>query len=167
MIPGVTDRDYYTNSSHVPVYYPIGAFDKIDLEAPYHALENAGHIAYIELDGDPSQNLSALEAVVRHMHDAGVGYGAINHPVDKCRSCGYRGAGINECPICGSTDIERLRRITGYLVGTLERWNNGKKAEEHDRVKHDTPYNKSGVYTAEQKADIEAAKMDEVVARNQ
>lgn len=166
VIPGVTDRDYYTNSSHVPVYYPIGAFEKIDIEAPYHALENAGHIAYIELDGDPSQNLSALEAVVRHMHDAGVGYGAINHPVDKCRSCGYRGAGINECPICGSTDIERLRRITGYLVGTLERWNNGKKAEEHDRVKHDTPYNRVGQYTPSEKAAIEAAKMDEMVARN-
>lgn len=166
IIPGVTDKDYYTNSSHVPVYYPISAFEKIDIEAPYHALENAGHIAYIELDGDPSQNIAALEAVVRHMHDAGIGYGAINHPVDKCRDCGYRGAGIEKCPVCGSDNIERLRRITGYLVGTLERWNNGKQAEERDRVKHSTPYNKTGQYTQDEKAAIEAAKAAEVEARN-
>ena len=139
-IPGVTDKDYYTNSSHVPVYYPISAFKKIDIEAPYHALENAGHIAYIELDGDPSHNLEALEQIVRHMKEKGIGYGAINHPVDKCRDCGYKGAGIEKCPVCGSTNIEKLRRITGYLVGSLDRWNNGKKAEEHDRVKHDYSY---------------------------
>lgn len=167
IIPGVTDKDYYTNSSHVPVYYNISCFDKIDIEAPYHALENAGHIAYIELDGDPSQNLPALEAVVRHMHDAGIGYGAINHPVDKCRDCGYRGAGIDECPVCGSDNIERLRRITGYLVGTLERWNNGKKAEESERVKHDAPHNEMGQYTIEEKAQIEALKMSEIENRNQ
>lgn len=166
VIEGVTDKDYYTNSSHVPVYYPISAFDKIDIEAPYHALENAGHIAYIELDGDPSNNIAALESVVRHMHDMGIGYGAINHPVDKCRDCGYKGAGIEECPVCGSKNIERLRRITGYLVGTLERWNNGKKAEEHDRVKHTTPYNENGVYTANEKAQIEALKREEAEQRN-
>lgn len=166
VIPGVTDKDYYTNSSHVPVYYKIGAFEKIDIEAPYHALENAGHIAYIELDGDPSQNIQALESVVRHMHDKGIGYGAINHPVDKCRDCGYRGAGIEKCPICGSTNIEKLRRITGYLVGSLDRWNNGKRAEEHDRVKHSTPYNANGVYTTAEKDEIEALKREEVEQRN-
>lgn len=119
-----------------PVYYPISAFDKIDIEAPYHALENAGHIAYIELDGDPSQNLEALEDIVRHMKEAGVGYGAINHPVDTCQECGYSAPMTSSCPQCGSTDIEQLRRITGYLVGSLKRWNPGKKAEEAARVKH-------------------------------
>lgn len=136
-IKGVTDRDYYTNSSHVPVYYPISAFKKIDIEAPYHALENAGHIAYIELDGDPTNNLEALEQIVRHMKEKGIGYGAINHPVDTCEDCGYSGIMNDKCPMCGSTNIQQLRRITGYLVGTLARWNPGKKAEEHDRVKHD------------------------------
>lgn len=135
-IKGVTDRDYYTNSSHVPVYYPISAFKKIDIEAPYHALENAGHIAYIELDGDPTNNLEALEQIVRHMKEKGIGYGAINHPVDTCEDCGYSGIMNNKCPMCGSTNIEQLRRVTGYLVGSLKRWNPGKKAEEHDRVKH-------------------------------
>lgn len=159
-IPGVTDKNYYTNSSHVPVYYDISAFDKIDIEAPYHELENAGHIAYIELDGDPTQNLDALEAVVKHMHDANIGYGAINHPVDSCRKCGYKGAGLEECPMCGSKDIEKLRRITGYLVGTLERWNNGKKSEESDRVKHGTPFNENGVYTQEEKSIIEEKKLE-------
>ena len=166
VIPGVTDKDYYTNSSHVPVYYNISAFDKIDIEAPYHALENAGHIAYIELDGDPSQNIAALEAVVRHMKEAGIGYGAINHPVDKCRDCGYRGAGIEVCPVCGSTNIEKLRRITGYLVGSLDRWNNGKRAEEHDRVKHDAPHNENGVYTTAEKDEIEVLKREEAERRN-
>ena len=101
IIPGVTDKDYYTNSSHVPVYYPISAFKKIDIEAPYHALENAGHIAYIELDGDASQNIEALESIVRHMKEKGVGYGAINHPVDKDPVCGYGGIIGVTCPLCG------------------------------------------------------------------
>lgn len=136
VVTGVNDREFYTNSSHVPVYYPISAFEKIDIEAPYHALENAGHIAYIELDGDPSQNLQAVETLVRHMKEAGVGYGAINHPIDTCQECGYSAPMTNSCPRCGSTDIEQLRRITGYLVGTLSRWNPGKKAEEAARVKH-------------------------------
>ena len=101
-IPGVTDRDFYTNSFHVPVYYNISAFDKIDKEAPYHALCNAGHISYIELDGDPSQNIAAFEAVIRHMHDKGIGYGSVNHPVDRDPVCGYSGI-INgkRCPHCG------------------------------------------------------------------
>ncbi|MDD3244071.1 MAG: anaerobic ribonucleoside triphosphate reductase [Eubacteriales bacterium] len=140
VIPGVTDRDYYTNSFHIPVYYPISAFDKIRLEAPYHALTNAGHITYVELDGDPSQNLPVFEKLIRAMHDAGVGYGSLNHPVDRDPVCGYNGIIGDTCPKCGRTEeeggFERIRRITGYLVGTLDRFNDAKRAEEHDRVKH-------------------------------
>ena len=139
-IEGVTDRDYYTNSFHVPVYCPIEAAKKIRLEAPYHALTNAGHISYIEMDGDPSKNLQAFEAIVRYMHDEGIGYGSVNHPVDRDPVCGYNGIIDNICPRCGRKEngrpFERIRRITGYLVGTIDRWNNAKRAEEHDRVKH-------------------------------
>ncbi len=141
-IPGVTDRDYYTNGFHVPVYYDINAFDKIDIEAPYHALTNAGHISYIELDGDPTENLDAFEAVIRHMKEAGMGYGSVNHPVDRDPVCGYNGIIGDVCPKCGrsesehSVPFERIRRITGYLVGTMDRWNDAKTAEERDRVKH-------------------------------
>ena len=139
-LEGITDREYYTNSFHIPVYYPISAFDKIRLEAPYHALTNAGHISYIEMDGDPTKNLDAFEAVVRAMHDAGIGYGSINHPVDRDPVCGYNGIIGDVCPQCGRQEeevhFERIRRITGYLVGTLERFNDGKRAEEHDRVHH-------------------------------
>jgi len=148
VIPGVTDRDYYTNSFHVPVYYPISAFDKIRLEGPYHALTNAGHITYVEMDGDPTQNLAAFEKIVRQMAKCGIGYGAINHPVDRDPVCGYTGIIGDECPHCGrhecdcDTGFERIRRITGYLVGTLDRFNNAKKAEEHDRVKHGLPDNR-------------------------
>ena len=141
IIEGVTDRDYYTNSFHVPVYYPIKAHEKIMLEAPYHALTNAGHISYVELDGDTCKNLEAFEAVIRCMKDAGIGYGSINHPVDRDPCCGYNGIIENECPKCHRTEengpkFERIRRITGYLVGTTDRWNNAKRAEEKDRVKH-------------------------------
>ena len=140
VIPGVTDREYYTNSFHVPVYYPISAFDKIKIEGPYHALTNAGHISYIEMDGDPTKNLDAFESVVRAMHDAGIGYGSINHPVDRDPVCGYNGIIGDCCPKCGRQEeevhFERIRRITGYLVGTMDRWGNAKRAEEHDRVKH-------------------------------
>jgi len=141
IIPGVTDRDYYTNSFHVPVYYNIGAFDKIKIEAPYHALTNAGHISYIEMDGDPSDNLDALEQVIRCMKESGIGYGSINHPVDRDPVCGYNGIIKDVCPKCGRREFnevpfERIRRITGYLVGTLDRFNNAKRAEEADRVKH-------------------------------
>ncbi|MBQ7624170.1 MAG: anaerobic ribonucleoside triphosphate reductase, partial [Clostridia bacterium] len=124
IIPGVTDREYYTNSFHVPVYYPISAIDKINIEAPYHALTNAGHISYIEMDGDPTQNLEAFERIVHAMHDAGIGYGSINHPVDRDPVCGYTGIIADECPHCHRTEcdsetgFERIRRITGYLVGT-------------------------------------------------
>ena len=142
-IKGVTDREYYTNSFHVPVYYPISAYRKIDIEAPYHALTNAGHISYVEMDGDPTKNLEAFEAVIRHMHDAGIGYGSINHPVDRDPECGYNGIINDVCPKCGRKEcaghpFERIRRITGYLVGTLDKWNNAKRAEERDRTKHET-----------------------------
>lgn len=139
-IEGVTDREYYTNSFHVPVYYPISAFDKISIEAPYHALTNAGHISYVEMDGDPTKNLEAFEKIVRHMHDCGIGYGSINHPVDRDPLCGFNGIIGDTCPCCGREEegrpFERIRRITGYLVGTLDRFNNAKRAEERDRVKH-------------------------------
>ena len=140
IIPGVTDRDYYTNSFHVPVYYPCSAFHKLSIEAPYHALTNGGHISYVEMDGDPLQNLDAFEKIVRFMHDKGIGYGSINHPVDRDPVCGYNGIIGDECPCCHRTEssrpFEHIRRITGYLVGTLDRFNNAKRAEEHDRVKH-------------------------------
>lgn len=141
-IDGITNHDYYTNSFHIPVYYDISIQEKLALEAPYHALTNGGHISYVELDGDTTQNLEAFEQVVRMMHDANIGYGAINHPVDRDPICGYTGI-INEtCPSCGRTEdeggygFERIRRITGYLVGTLDRFNNAKQSEEHERVKH-------------------------------
>lgn len=139
-IPGVTDRDYYTNSFHIPVYYNISAFRKIKLEAPYHALTNGGHISYIELDGDPLKNLDAFEQIVRCMKEQGIGYGAINHPIDRDPACGFTGIIDDECPYCHRKEeeisFERIRRITGYLVGTLDRFNNAKRAEEADRVKH-------------------------------
>ena len=140
-IPGVTDREYYTNSFHIPVYFPISAFEKLRLEAPYHALTNAGHISYVEMDGDPLQNLAAFEKLVRYMGQCGIGYGSINHPVDRDPVCKYNGIIGDTCPGCGRREtpaqpFERIRRITGYLVGTLDRFNNGKRAEERDRVKH-------------------------------
>ena len=143
VIEGVTDREYYTNSFHIPVYYNINAFEKIRKEAPYHALTNAGHISYIELDGDPTKNLDAFEQVVRCMKESGIGYGSINHPVDRDPVCGFTGIIDNECPCCGRREdeddigFERIRRITGYLVGTMDKWNDAKTAEERDRVKHD------------------------------
>ncbi len=158
-LKGVTDREFYTNSFHVPVYHQVSAFEKIDIEAPYHDLCNAGHITYIELDGDPSQNIDAFEAVIRKMHDAGIGYGSVNHPVDRDPVCGFSGIIPGDvCPCCGRKEddvpFERLRRITGYLVGTLDRWNDAKKAEEKARVKH----NIDGCYTVSEKAEREAAK---------
>ena len=140
-IPGVTDRDYYTNGFHVPVYYDINAFDKISLEAPYHALTNGGHISYVELDGDPTNNLEAFESIIRHMKESGIGYGSVNHPGDRDPVCGYNGIIGDRCPKCGRAEddnvrFERIRRITGYLVGTLDRFNDAKRAEEADRVKH-------------------------------
>ena len=141
IIPGVTDREYYTNSFHVPVYFPITAEEKIRREAPYHALTNAGHITYVEVDGDPAKNPAAFERIIRCMKEAGVGYGSVNHPVDRDPVCGYNGVIDDVCPKCGRREedgphFDRIRRITGYLVGTLDRFNNAKRAEEHDRVKH-------------------------------
>lgn len=139
-IPGVTDREYYTNSFHVPVWYHLSAADKIRIEAPYHALTNGGHISYVELSGDPARNVDAFEAIVRHMATSGIGYGSINHPVDRDPQCGYTGIIDDECPRCGRTEetgpFDRIRRITGYLVGGLDRFNDAKRAEVRDRVKH-------------------------------
>ena len=140
LIEGVTDRDYYTNSFHIPVYFDITAYEKIRLEAPYHALTNAGHITYVEVDGDISCNPEAFENIVHMMRKAGIGYGAINHPVDRDPVCGYTGIINDKCPKCGREEgdqpFERIRRITGYLVGTLDRFNNAKRKEVADRVKH-------------------------------
>lgn len=141
-IEGVTDKAYYTNSFHIPVYYKINAFDKINIEAPYHELTNAGHISYVELDGNPSNNLEAFEKIIRHMKESKIGYGSINHPIDRDPMCGYTGVIKDHCPMCKREDgsnaiyFERIRRITGYLVGTIDRFNDAKKAEEKDRVKH-------------------------------
>ncbi len=139
-IEGVTNHEYYTNSFHIPVYFPISAARKIRLEAPYHELTNAGHISYVEMDGDASANLEAFERIVRYMKECGIGYGSINHPVDRDPVCGYNGIIGDTCPQCGRAEnnhkFERIRRITGYLVGTLDRFNNAKRAEESERVKH-------------------------------
>ena len=119
VIEGVTDREYYTNSFHVPVYYPISAFEKLRREAPYHALTNGGHISYIELDGDPTQNLEAFEQVVRFMKECGIGYGSINHPVDRDPVCGYTGIIGETCPRCGrkageGVPVEKLHKLGLY-----------------------------------------------------
>lgn len=139
-IDGVTDREYYTNSFHIPVYYKLNAIEKIRLEAPYHEMTNAGHITYVEVDGDPLNNLDAFEKIIRAMKESGIGYGSINHPVDRDPVCGYTGIIGESCPSCGRQEedrkFERIRRITGYLVGTLERFNDAKQAEVRDRVKH-------------------------------
>lgn len=140
-LPGITDRDYYTNSFHIPVYFPIAATKKIDLEAPYHALTNAGHISYIEMDGDPLQNLEAFEQLILYMKEREIGYGSINHPIDHDPLCGYSGIIGDVCPGCGRKEHEgprfqRIRRITGYLVGTVDRFNDAKKKELYDREKH-------------------------------
>jgi ribonucleoside-triphosphate reductase len=142
LIPEITDREYYTNSFHVPVYFPISAFRKVELEAPYHALTNGGHITYVELNGKMADNPEAFEKIVRHMAACGIGYGSVNHPLDRDPVCGYRGIIDDVCPNCGRREddggpnFERIRRITGYLVGTLDRFNNAKAAEVRDRVKH-------------------------------
>lgn len=167
VIPGVTDKDWYTNSFHIPVEFKISAFKKIQLEGPYHELTNGGHITYVELDGDASGNIQALDKIVHCMYDSGIGYGAINHPVDRDPVCGYLGVIGDTCPLCQRTEgemadetmlrslihipskhsltpqergmcvkFERIRRITGYLVGTLDRFNDAKRAETESRVKH-------------------------------
>ena len=142
VIPGVTDRDYYTNSNHVPVYYKCTALQKAKIEAPYHDLTRGGHIFYVEIDGDATHNPSVIASVVDMMDKYNMGYGSVNHNRNRCLDCGYENADTNltVCPKCGSHHIDKLQRITGYLVGTTDRWNSGKLAELHDRVTHiDTP----------------------------
>ena len=140
IIHGVTDRDYYTNSNHVPVYYKCAAEHKAKIEAPYHELTRGGHIFYIELDGDATHNPESVEAVVDLMDKYNMGYGSVNHTRSRCMDCGFENAEADliECPMCGSKNIDTIQRITGYLVGTTSRWNAGKLAELKDRVTHDT-----------------------------
>lgn len=138
LILGVTDREYYTNSNHVPVWYKCTAEKKARIEAPYHAMTEGGHIFYIELDGDATHNPDTIEAVVDLMDKYNMGYGSVNHTRSRCMSCGFENADANltKCPVCGSEDIDTIQRITGYLVGTTSRWNNAKLAELKDRVTH-------------------------------
>ena len=138
IIPGVTDKDYYTNSNHVPVYYHCSPRHKAEIEGPYHELTRGGHIFYVEIDGDATHNPEAIMNIVDLMDKYNIGYGSVNHNRNRCMHCGYEDAteGLEVCPKCGSTDIDTLQRITGYLVGTTERWNSGKLAELRDRVVH-------------------------------
>ena len=136
VIKNVTDRDYYVNSFHIDVKKEISLFDKIRKEAPFHKLTRGGHITYVELDGEARKNMGVMLKIVKVMKDTGIGYGSINHPVDRCRDCGTEAIIYDKCPICGSHNISRIRRITGYLTGDLDSWNSAKQAEEHDRVKH-------------------------------
>jgi len=137
-ILGVTDREYYTNSNHVPVWYKCTAEHKAKIEAPYHAITEGGHIFYIELDGDATHNPETVEAVVDLLDKYNMGYGSVNHTRSRCMDCGFENsdAQLVECPMCGSKNIDTIQRITGYLVGTTSRWNNGKLAELRDRVNH-------------------------------
>lgn len=138
IIPGVTDKDYYTNSNHVPVYYKCSALHKAQIEAPYHALTTGGHIFYVEIDGDATHNPEAVMNIVDMMDRLNIGYGSVNHTRNRCMDCGYENAEkvMDKCPHCGGTHIDRLQRITGYLVGTTDRWNKAKLAELNDRVIH-------------------------------
>ena len=135
-VPEMTDNDYYVNSFHVDVKEPITITEKIKREAPFHAITRGGHITYVELDGEAQKNVKAIAKIVKVMHDEGIGYGSINHPVDTCQACGYKGVIYDKCPVCQSENIMRMRRITGYLTGDLSTWNSAKRAEERDRVKH-------------------------------
>lgn len=138
-LPGITDRDYYTNSNHVPVYYKCSARHKAEIEAPYHDLTRGGHIFYVEIDGDATHNPQVIMNVVDLMDRYNLGYGSVNHNRNRCVDCGYENADahLDTCPKCGSHHIDRLQRITGYLVGTTDRWNAGKLAELNDRVTHE------------------------------
>lgn len=138
VIPGVTDRDYYTNSNHVPVYYKCSARHKAETEAPYHEMTRGGHIFYVEIDGDATHNPQVIMSVVDMMDKLNMGYGSVNHNRNRCMDCGYENAAphLEKCPKCGSTNIDKLQRITGYLVGTTDRWNHGKLCELNDRVTH-------------------------------
>ena len=139
ILPGITDREYYTNSNHVPVYYKCSARHKAEVEAPYHDLTRGGNIFYVEIDGDATHNPSTIMAVVDMMDRYNMGYCSVNHNRNRCMDCGFEDASahLETCPKCGSTNIDRLQRITGYLVGTTDRWNHAKLAELNDRVRHD------------------------------
>ncbi|HEC1793497.1 TPA: anaerobic ribonucleoside triphosphate reductase [Campylobacter lari] len=141
ILKGITDKDFYTNSFHIPVDFPIGIYEKIQIEAPYHELNNGGHITYVELNGDVSKNLESFERIIKCMKESNIGYGSINFPLDMDPVCGYSGVIDEFCPKCHRKEddikFERIRRITGYLVGTLDRFNDAKKAEVHARIKHD------------------------------
>lgn len=138
IIPGITDKIYYTNSNHVPVYYHCSPRHKAEVEAPYHALTGGGHIFYVEIDGDATHNPEAIAAIVDLMDQNNIGYCSVNHNRNRCMDCGYEDASsdLHQCPVCGSHAIDKLQRITGYLVGTTDRWNNAKLAELNDRVVH-------------------------------
>ncbi|MBT0826763.1 anaerobic ribonucleoside triphosphate reductase [Campylobacter lari] len=141
ILKGITDKDFYTNSFHIPVDFPISIYNKIQIEAPYHELNNGGHITYVELNGDVSKNLESFERIIKCMKENNIGYGSINFPLDRDPVCGYSGVIDEFCPKChrkeNGVKFERIRRITGYLVGTLDRFNDAKKAEVHARIKHD------------------------------
>ncbi|WP_257941949.1 anaerobic ribonucleoside triphosphate reductase [Campylobacter lari] len=141
ILKGITDKDFYTNSFHIPVDFHISIYEKIQIEAPYHELNNGGHITYVELNGDVSKNLESFERIIKCMKESNIGYGSINFPLDRDPVCGYSGVIDEFCPKCHRKEddikFERIRRITGYLVGTLDRFNDAKKAEVHARIKHD------------------------------
>ena len=137
-IAGITDKIYYTNSNHVPVYYKCSPKHKAEVEAPYHEITRGGHIFYVEIDGDATHNPQAIMDIVDLMDKYNIGYGSVNHNRNRCLDCGYEDAteDLHECPECHGTNIDKLQRITGYLVGTTDRWNSGKLAELRDRVVH-------------------------------
>ena len=139
VIPGVTDKEYYTNSNHVPVYYKCTPKHKAEIEGPYHALTGGGHIFYVEIDGDATHNPEAIMSIVDLMDKYDIGYCSVNHNRNRCMDCGFENAkeGLVKCPHCGGHNIDKLQRITGYLVGTTSRWNGGKLAELRDRVVHE------------------------------
>ena len=139
MIKDITDKEYYTNSSHVPVWYKCSVEHKARVEAPYHDLERGGHIFYVELDGDATHNPDCIMQTVDLMHKYNIGYGSVNHTRNRCLDCGFENADkdMDTCPKCGSTAIDTIQRITGYLVGSVNNWNSAKKAELKDRVTHE------------------------------
>lgn len=139
IVEGITDREYYTNSNHVPVYYKCSALQKAKVEAPYHDLARGGHIFYVEIDGDATHNPQAIKTVVDMMDKFNMGYTSVNHNRNRCLDCGYENASLkmDVCPKCGSRHIDKLQRITGYLVGTTDRWNKAKLAELNDRIVHE------------------------------
>lgn len=138
IIQGITDKIYYTNSNHVPVYFKCSPRHKAEVEAPYHELTRGGHIFYVEIDGDATHNPEAISNIVDLMDKYNIGYGSVNHNRNRCMACGHEDAteNLESCPKCGSNAIDKLQRITGYLVGTTDRWNNAKLAELNDRIIH-------------------------------